>query len=120
MTRLRIGDLDDSGDEFGGVDDDSGCEVDEEERVGRKPDSLSKKLGLQLLMASKGKGKEEVVEDISPGGHINKRRARSRPVSLELLESVNNTPSPSKQVRIVVPVCTHHPNMFLSRRKSQQ
>ncbi|KAI0743749.1 hypothetical protein C8Q80DRAFT_1220637 [Daedaleopsis nitida] len=35
---------------------------------------------------------EEVAEAISPGGHITKRRARSRPVSAELLESVQSTP----------------------------
>ncbi|KAJ6594050.1 kinase-like domain-containing protein [Mycena capillaripes] len=35
---------------------------------------------------------EEVVEASSPGGHITKRRARSRPVSQELLEG---SPSPS-------------------------
>jgi mitosis inhibitor protein kinase SWE1 len=42
-------------------------------------------------MANKGKGKDdEVVEAISPGlGHVTKRRARSRLVSQELLESVN-------------------------------
>jgi mitosis inhibitor protein kinase SWE1 len=43
-------------------------------------------------MANKGKGKDdEVVEAMtrSPGGHVTKRRARSRPVSQELLESVN-------------------------------
>ncbi|OSD04065.1 hypothetical protein PYCCODRAFT_1365090 [Trametes coccinea BRFM310] len=38
---------------------------------------------------------EEVAEAISPGGHVNKRRARSRPVSAELLESVHNTPTVS-------------------------
>ncbi|KAG1884494.1 uncharacterized protein F5891DRAFT_971144, partial [Suillus fuscotomentosus] len=37
---------------------------------------------------------DEVTEAISPGGHIIKRRARSRPVSIELLESVNHSPSP--------------------------
>ncbi|KAG0701357.1 hypothetical protein DFH29DRAFT_927493 [Suillus ampliporus] len=41
--------------------------------------------------------KDEVTEAISPGGHIIKRRARSRPVSLELLESVNHTPSPKAE-----------------------
>jgi hypothetical protein len=39
-------------------------------------------------MANKGRGKDDgVVEAISPGGHVMKRRARSRPVSQELLES---------------------------------
>ncbi|KAJ6625482.1 hypothetical protein B0H10DRAFT_2211808 [Mycena sp. CBHHK59/15] len=36
---------------------------------------------------------EEVVEASSPGGHITKRRARSRPVSQELLEA-SPTPAP--------------------------
>ena len=34
----------------------------------------------------------EVVEAMSPGGHITKRRARSRPVSAELLSSAQTTP----------------------------
>ncbi|KAJ7680475.1 hypothetical protein DFH06DRAFT_1163176 [Mycena polygramma] len=37
---------------------------------------------------------EEVVEASSPGGHITKRRARSRPVSQELLEARQGSPSP--------------------------
>ncbi|KAF8835986.1 hypothetical protein BDN67DRAFT_1015051 [Paxillus ammoniavirescens] len=37
---------------------------------------------------------DEVTEAMSPGGHILKQRAHSRPVSLELLESVNQMPSP--------------------------
>lgn len=36
---------------------------------------------------------EEVVAAVSPGGHITKRRARSRPLSAELLESRQNTPN---------------------------
>ncbi|KAF7306178.1 hypothetical protein HMN09_00773100 [Mycena chlorophos] len=61
LTRLRITDLKD---EF---DDDEG-------------------LALPVLSRA-----EEVVEASSPGGHITKRRARSRPVSQELLEG---SPSP--------------------------
>lgn len=45
------------------------------------------------LLARSGQTKEgEVVEAMSPGGHITKRRARSRPVSAELLSSVQTTP----------------------------
>lgn len=39
--------------------------------------------------------KDEVVEAMSPGDHVNKRRARSRPVSAELLSSVASTPAPN-------------------------
>lgn len=54
-------------------------------------------------MVNKGKGKDDEVVDsesesevISSGGHmITKRRAHSRPVSQEFLESVNYPPSPS-------------------------
>jgi mitosis inhibitor protein kinase SWE1 len=53
-------------------------------------------------MANKGKGKDDgVVEATSPGGHVMKRQARSRPVSQELLESVNYPPSPSPTQVIV-------------------
>ncbi|KAJ7647180.1 hypothetical protein FB45DRAFT_892646 [Roridomyces roridus] len=37
---------------------------------------------------------EEVVEASSPGGHITKRRARSRPVSQELLQQGSPSPAP--------------------------
>ena len=73
-----------------------------------KSASLGRSLGASLLAIAQtrqGKGKgagkdDEVAEAISPGGHITKRRARSRPVSQELLESVAaRTPSPA-QVRV--------------------
>ncbi|MDQ1532161.1 MAG: hypothetical protein QOE37_2309 [Microbacteriaceae bacterium] len=43
-----------------------------------KPSSLGRVLGNSLLgTANKGKGKgDEVIEAISPGGHVTKRRAR--------------------------------------------
>jgi mitosis inhibitor protein kinase SWE1 len=34
-------------------------------------------------------GEEEEAVDVSPGGHITKRLARSRPVSQELMDSAN-------------------------------
>jgi mitosis inhibitor protein kinase SWE1 len=46
------------------------------------------------LDAIKGNGHDEVAEAVSPGGHVTKRRARSRPVSLELLESAKSPTSP--------------------------
>jgi mitosis inhibitor protein kinase SWE1 len=73
-----------------------------------KSSSLGRSLGASLLAiaqnkSKKGKGKvEEVVEAISPGGHVNKRRARSRPVSQDLLESVvswrQTSPSPGQVI----------------------
>ncbi|KAI0645348.1 hypothetical protein C8Q79DRAFT_964213 [Trametes meyenii] len=48
--------------------------------------------GLDVL-TRKSPINDEVAEAISPGGHVTKRRARSRPVSSELLESVHNTPT---------------------------
>lgn len=48
---------------------------------------------LELFIRTGQANNEEVAEAISPGGHITKRRARSRPVSAELLESVQNTPA---------------------------
>ncbi|KAF7983292.1 hypothetical protein HWV62_22953 [Athelia sp. TMB] len=84
MTRLRICDLDNDNDS----DDDE-----EAPRVGRKPS-----LRESLLALAKARGKAEVAEAVSPGGHVSKRRARSRPVSEELLESVRHAPSPSPAV----------------------
>ncbi|GLB37561.1 putative protein tyrosine kinase [Lyophyllum shimeji] len=92
LTRLKLTDFIAPGDDLGGIDNDSGCEMDEEERcdalfTGSAPASCK----------AKGKEKEEVAEAISPGGHVTKRRARRRPLSAELLESANRSPSsPSK------------------------
>ena len=80
MTRLRICDLDSDSDEDAAAP-----------RVGKKP---SLRESLLAMAKSAGKG-TEVAEAISPGGHISKRRARSRPVSEELLESVRHAPSRS-------------------------
>ena len=112
MKRLRIRDMENSDEDWGVIeDDDSACEMDERYDVATKK-SLSNKFPLlsrrsrnQLrsprkplnikAVPQKGSALDEVTEAISPGGHILKRRARSRPVSLELLESVHQTPSPS-------------------------
>ncbi|KAG0704885.1 hypothetical protein DFH29DRAFT_997178 [Suillus ampliporus] len=60
--------------------------------------SLGKSLLINAaLVPQKGSAKDEVTEAISPGGHIIKRRARSQPISLELLESLNHTPSPKAE-----------------------
>lgn len=85
LTRLRLTDRSISGDEFGGDDDDSGCEMEEDMFLSNKP--------LRELVSSRSHNIEEVSETISPGGHVTKRRARSRPVSEELLESAQRSPS---------------------------
>jgi mitosis inhibitor protein kinase SWE1 len=69
-----------------------------------KSTSIGRSLGASLLaiaQTKKGKSKTgEVAEAISPDGHVIKRRARSRPVSQELLESVVGwSPNPN-QVRV--------------------
>ena len=110
LKRLRIRDMENSDEDWGVIeDDDSACEGEEPNDVATI--SLSDKLPLlsrrsrnQLrsprkpltikAVPQKGSTLDEVTEAISPGGHILKRRARSRPVSLELLGSVNQTPSP--------------------------
>ena len=90
MTKLKISDNNNivSDDEFRGILNDSGCEMDEDSGnalfTGKQMNSPT----------SKGKNKEEVAEAISPGGHIVKRRARSRPVSAELLELYKSPKSP--------------------------
>lgn len=94
LTRLRISDLNESEDDFEGGDD-SGCDLDDDEAQG---DALflgggemqmrnGGKVGAALHLAGKDKRGDEVAEAISPGGHIIKRRARTRPLSAELLDS---------------------------------
>ena len=52
---------------------------------------------------TKGKEKEEVAEAVSPGGHVTKRRARSRPLSAELREQAFKVPkSPIRVSRIQI------------------
>jgi len=107
LTRLRLSDHtaanshDDAN--LAGTAYDSGCEMDEDESanalflhgVSTKSSHLPKSLVLQP--PAKGKEKEEVAEAISPGGHVTKRRARTRPLSAELLEQSNKyLQSPSK------------------------
>jgi mitosis inhibitor protein kinase SWE1 len=107
LTTLRITDLHDSGDEFGGIEDDSGCEMDDDDHCEvlftgsmrlKASTGNSSKASRHGPPLNKGKGKEqvEVAEAVSPGGHVNKRRARSRPLSAELLESVKRSPSQNK------------------------
>lgn len=115
MTHLRICDLDDSDGEGGGalfssLSRSAGTDGKPKSKSHMKGKGKSASLGRTMAasilsaMAKKGRGKDgEVAESISPGGHITKRRARSRPVSQELLESVNCTPSPSpSQVRTLL------------------
>ena len=107
MTKLKISDNnnDFSDDEFKGILNDSGCEMDDNDDPGnalflnRQRLNMTQPLKSLVLHppVSKGKEKEEVAEAISPGGHVVKRRARSRPVSAELRESVLKSPkSPIK------------------------
>jgi mitosis inhibitor protein kinase SWE1 len=100
MKRLRIRDMHDSDEDWGIVEHGES----DEECIQRLPalrksrsQSVSPKKPFLIKVAQlpqKGSPQDEVTEAISPGGHIIKRRARSRPVSLELLESVKQTPSP--------------------------
>lgn len=103
MKRLRIRDPDDS-DEGWGIIEDLDSDGEPVQRLPAlrkcKSRSISPKKSLLInaaLVPQKGSAKDEVTEAISPGGHIIKRRARSRPVSIELLESVNHTPSPKAE-----------------------
>jgi mitosis inhibitor protein kinase SWE1 len=118
LTSLRITDLNDSGDEFGGAENDSGCEMDDDHNNALFTGSVRMKgqtggLGKPSRRGppvNKGKGKEqdEVVEAVSPGGHVNKRRARSRPLSAELLESVQRSPPSQNKVRVFLSDSYNH------------
>ena len=95
MTKLKISDNNNvvSDDEFQRILNDSGCEMDDEDS-GNALFISKQQLNDLNSPTSKGKDKEEVAEAISPGGHIVKRRARSRPVSAELLEFYKPPKSP--------------------------
>ncbi|KAG1746228.1 hypothetical protein EDB19DRAFT_1691351 [Suillus lakei] len=109
MKRLWIRDPDDSDEDWGIIEDrDSDGEPVQRLPALRKckSRSISPKKSLLINAArvpQKGSAKDEVTEAISPGGHIIKRRARSRPVSIELLESVNHTPSPKAEASSMKP-----------------
>ncbi|KAF8441622.1 hypothetical protein L210DRAFT_3399167 [Boletus edulis BED1] len=126
MKRLRIRDMENSDEDWGVIeDDDSAYEVEERNSVPTKKPLLNR---LPLLsrrsknqlrsprkpltikaVPQKGSALDEVTEAISPGGHILKRRARSRPLSLELLESVNQTSSPSASSHLDTSSPKHRP-----------
>lgn len=95
LTRLKITDLNDLIEDEG----DSGREIEDEDVSfsNRKPKlkPKPKMKGKPVSMGGQTLGKKEeveVVEAVSPGGHITKRRARSRPVSWELQRSVVCSP----------------------------
>lgn len=96
LTKLRIKDYDmaaiDSGFDSGsdGLGQSSGSKLFTDRANTNK--AKMKRPGLSLFMEKGPENKDEVVESMSPSGHINKRRARSRPVSRELLLSASNTP----------------------------
>lgn len=109
MKRLRIRDMDNSDEDWGVIesgDSDSGCDDPGTRKnlfsnrlrtLAQRTKSQSTSPKKQLLVDAvpqKGNARDEVTEAISPGGHIIKRRARSRPVSQELLESVHHSSSP--------------------------
>lgn len=104
LTRLKIND---AMDEFDGLDHDSGCEMDEDEDAlflgsFRPKGKMGGGTSRHEPLVYKGKEREEVAEAISPGGHIVKRRARSRPLSAELeqsLRSPNQSPGPVRSSR---------------------
>jgi mitosis inhibitor protein kinase SWE1 len=94
MTRLNLGDMDTDG----------------MEDITESEDELGSDIRVDLFAAVRGsvparkaeQDGEEVAEAISPDGHVTKRRARSRPVSAELMETTNS-PSPfAPSVSVVV------------------
>lgn len=121
LTRLRLSDRhgSDGSDEFCGPANDSGCELDEDDTghglfLSNKSHHASGKQITPLKALAfhaphvKGKGKEEeVAEAVSPGGHITKRRARSRPLSSDLLEYSFKAPQSPTKVRRLFQFLVH-------------
>ncbi|KAI0769362.1 hypothetical protein BD413DRAFT_477978 [Trametes elegans] len=115
MTLLSIRDLDQSADESGydsGPDANANGTIEKQQplflasaggsvaplssiksRSRGQPVAKVKSPPLEVLTRKGLINDEEVAEAISPGGHVTKRRARSRPLSSELLDSVHNTPT---------------------------
>lgn len=97
LTRLRIMDHDmatldsspDSSREGGTGDGESSLFTD---RANTSKNKAKRPAGPSPFAEKGAENEDEVVESMSPGGHVNKRRARSRPVSRELLLSASNTP----------------------------
>ncbi|KAF8345965.1 hypothetical protein F5887DRAFT_964294 [Amanita rubescens] len=86
LTKLKLADLKDSDDEFS---PDLCCNLDDEVESFRPT--------VNVGGHGRRTNQKEVAEAVSPGGHVTKRRARSRPVSAELLESAfRSSSSPSK------------------------
>ncbi|KAF9012465.1 hypothetical protein BDQ17DRAFT_1343952 [Cyathus striatus] len=112
LTRLKLNDRNKSDE----VDDDSGCEFGDEDaenvlflsnaRLKGKARALEE--GIRHL--TRGRDGEEVAAAVSPGGHITKRRARSRPVSAELQQSFKSTPrSPVRSNSLKTKIRPRHP-----------
>lgn len=101
-------------------DDDEKVFLDPSKPILRQ-ESWGKKRGNPLLnSAVKGNGLDEVAEAVSPGGHVTKRRARSRPVSLELLESVHppSASPPQTETGGTATLTTLKPRRSLGSNKS--
>ena len=99
MRRLKIKDRGFSSEESGY---DSGAEAQEGRYASdASPSTVKSKKspGLALLIGRSIRNDDEVIESMSPGGHVNKRRARSRPVSAELLAA---TPAVKNEVGFVL------------------
>lgn len=78
-----------------------GCDDDMDETDFEFDEDGAEALLLQKDKTRKGKGREEVAEAISPGGHIVKRRAKARPISSELRDGVVlKSPGSPSQVRM--------------------
>ncbi|KAK2463166.1 hypothetical protein APHAL10511_004821 [Amanita phalloides] len=93
LTKLKLADLKNSDDEFSL---DPRCDLDDESEGFKLPARGLDRITGHRPLASRGRDKE-VAEAVSPGGHIIKRRARSRPVSSELFESIlRSSSSPNK------------------------
>jgi mitosis inhibitor protein kinase SWE1 len=89
LTRLRLSDQEVV--DFDHAADESDCEMDDAS-ADRSPSTRKQPKSLMIDTVHAAKADQEVAEAISPGGHVSKRRARSRPVSLELLECVLRSP----------------------------
>ncbi|KAA1471705.1 hypothetical protein DENSPDRAFT_880701 [Dentipellis sp. KUC8613] len=88
-------------------------QIDEEKGLTRRKSKENKGL------SGTGKDGEEEAVDVSPGGHVTKRRAKSRPVSWELMESAAGESQKFAKMSAPVPPLPSFSSVAFPRTRSR-